>query len=124
MAGEDEHPAPVDFLLLSLASCQASVLNQCLEKKDVEIYRIVCEAVIDEYSRTDEMPEEMPSNTGLRIDHITVKMVLHTTPRYQEKAERCLSVYDEGCIVGKSLNGGIDYTPLVALEVTEDPHET
>lgn len=117
MAGDDAHPAPVDFLLMSLATCQASVLNQCLEKNGVEEYRIECEAALDEYERDDDHPEEMPRHTALRISHITVKMSLVTTPAYEEAADRCLTVYDDGCIVGQSLSGGIDYTPLTALEV-------
>jgi hypothetical protein len=28
-------------------------------------------------------------------------------------------VYDEGCVVGQSLAGGIDYSPLAALEIVE-----
>lgn len=121
LAGNDDHPAPVDFLVMSLASCQASVLRQCLERNGVEEYQIKCEAVIDEYDRDEDHPEEMPPHTALRIGHITITMVLTTTPDYADKADQCLITYDEGCIVGQSLSGGIDYTPLTALEVVDEP---
>lgn len=121
LAGNDEHPAPVDFLVMSLASCQMSVLRQCLEKNGVEEYYIECDATLDEFYRDDDQPEEMPKHTALRIGHITVKMVLTTTPDYRDLADKCLTVYDDGCIVGQSLSGGIDYTPLTALEVTDGP---
>lgn len=117
LAGNDAYPAPVDFLIMSLATCQASVLKQCLEKNGVEEYRIECDAVLDSYERDEEHPEQMPDHTALRIEHITVKMVLFTTPEYSDDANRCLTVYDDGCIVGQSIAGGIDYTPLTALEI-------
>lgn len=119
MAGEDAHPAPVDYLLMSLATCQVSVLNQCLEKNGVEDYRIECEATVDEYDRDEDNPAYMPRHTALRVGHITVKMSLLTTPEFEDDADHCLTVYDEGCIVGQSLQGGIDYTPLTALDVRE-----
>lgn len=119
LAGDDAYPAPVDYLLMSLAACQASVLNQCLEKNGVTAYEIECEAVLDEYERADDVPEYMPAHTAVRIGHITVHMILTTTPEYADTADECLAVYDEGCIVGQSLAGGIDYTPLTALDVKE-----
>lgn len=119
MAGDDAYPAPVDFLLMSLATCQVSVLNQCLEKNGVEDYRIECEAIVDEQDRDENHPDHMPRHTAVRIGHITVKMSLVTTPAFEADADHCLTVYDEGCIVGQSLSGGVDYTPLTALEVRE-----
>lgn len=104
---------------MSLASCQVSVLQQCLEENDIEGYRIDCEATLDEYYREEDHPEEMPAHTALRIGNITVKMMLVTTPEYADAAERCLITYDDGCIVGQSLSGGIEYTPLTSLEVVE-----
>lgn len=121
LAGNDEHPAPVDYLMMSLASCQASVLHQCLQRNDVEEYRIECDAVLDEYYKDEDHPEEMPPHTALRIGHVTVKMTLTTTPEYEDMADRCLATYDDGCIVGQSISGGIDYTPLTLLDVVAGP---
>lgn len=119
LAGDDAHPAPVDFLLTSLATCQASVLQQCLEHNGVEDYRIDCDAVVDDYDRDEDHPEHMPDHTALRIGHITVDMRLATTPAYEDRAGRCLTVYDDGCIVGQSISGAVDYTPVTELEVRE-----
>ncbi|MFC7157784.1 OsmC family protein [Halomarina halobia] len=121
LAGHDDHPAPVDYLVMSLASCQVSVLVQCLERNGVDTYRIECNAVVDEYYRDDDHPEEMPPHTALRLGHITVEMVLTTTAAYRDQADQCLITYDQGCIVGQSLSGGIDYTPLTALEIVDSP---
>lgn len=119
LAGNDAHPAPVDYLIMSLATCQVSVLRQCLERNGVEEYRIECDAVLDGYDRDEDHPEYMPRHTALRIGHITVNMVLVTTPAYERSADRCLTVYDDGCIVGQSISAAIDYTPLTALEVRD-----
>jgi len=120
LAGNDAYPAPVDFLIMSLATCQISVLQQCLENNGVEEYRIECEAELDGYTRDEDHPSEMPDHTALRLDHITVKMALVTTPAYEEDADRCLTVYDQGCIVGQSIAEAIDYTPLTALEIADE----
>lgn len=122
-AGDDDHPAPVDFLLMSLNVCQVSVLQQCLERNDVEAYRIECEGVLDEYDTAEEHPEEMPAHPALRIDHITITMSLVTTDTYKDQASLCLSIYDDGCIVGQSLRGGIEYTPLTLLSVVDSETE-
>lgn len=119
LAGEDSHPAPVDYLMMSLASCQVSVLKQCLERNDIEEYRIECDAILDGFDRAKDIPDYMPPHTAVRIGHITVEIVLWTTPEYEDAADECLTVYDDGCIVGQSIAGGIDYTPLTALEVSD-----
>jgi uncharacterized OsmC-like protein len=119
-AGNDDHPAPVDHLLLSLTSCQTAVLMQCLEKNEVEAFRIECNGEIDGYERAEDLPDVMPENTATRISHITVTMDLFTTPEFEEVANRCLMAYDDGCIVGQSLEGGIDYTSMTRLTVTDE----
>lgn len=63
----------------------------------------------------------MPPHTALRAGHITVKMHLKTTPAYSETADKCLITYDQGCIVGQSLTGSIDYSPLTSLKVVDGP---
>lgn len=118
-AGNDDHPAPVDYLPMSLAACQVSVLRQCLDRTGVDRFHVECETTIDSWG-SGSTPEEMPPNTALRIDHVTVRMSLVTTPEFEDAADRCLVVYDDGCIVGRSLDGGLDYTPLTSLEVVDE----
>jgi len=118
-AGQDAHPVPVDLLMGSLAMCQVSVLDQCLEANGVTDYEIHCEAELDEFSRDADHPDEMPRHTALRIDHVTLDITVTTTPEFAGQTETCLDVYDEGCIVGQSLAGGIDYTPVTSVELRE-----
>lgn len=117
MPGDDAYPSPGDYLLLSLAACQVSVLDQCLKKNGVTAYRIDCDARIDSWQQETDVPDEMPATTGLRIEHVTVDMELRTTPEYEDRADRCLTVYDEGCVIGQSI--GVAYTPTTRLVVDE-----
>jgi uncharacterized OsmC-like protein len=119
LGGADDHPAPVDYLLASLALCQVSVLQQCLQANGVDPYRIDCEATVDGFERAPDLPDVMPEHTAGRIEHVTVRLVLSVTDSDRDRADACLASYDDGCIVGQSI--GVDYTPLTALEVRPDP---
>lgn len=115
--GDDEHASPVAYMFSSLVACQLSVLAQCLEKSRVDEYEITADAEIDRRGR-DEVAEEMPPHTAKRIEHIHIDIELEVPEEFQERAERCLEVYDKGCIVGQSFRAGIDYTPDTELRVT------
>jgi organic hydroperoxide reductase OsmC/OhrA len=108
--GTDEHPAPVDHLVVALVSCQVEVLDQALRRARVEEYEIEAAAEIDRLGM-DEPPEGMPSNTGQVIEHLDVELSVETTAEYEGRVQRCLDVYDGGCIVGRSYRAGIEYTP-------------
>lgn len=114
-AGNDDHPAPVDYLVSSLAMCQASVLAQLLEDEGVETYDVTCVASIDDWAMRDDHPDALPRHTGALIEHLTVDVTLETTAAHREAADRCLALYDEGCIVGNSLAAGVEYTTETSL---------
>lgn len=116
-AGEDAHPWPVDYLVASLAACQVSVLEQCLEKARIDSYEIEATADIDARG-AEAVPAEMPENTGSRIEHVAIDIDLEVPAADEGRARRCLDVYDKGCIVGRSLRAGIDYTPTTSLETS------
>ena len=117
--GSDAGPSAVDLLVTSLVACQVSVLQQCFEKARIEEYRIESEATIDN-SHRDDIPEEMPSNTSNRVEHIVVRLAVEVAPEFEDRAKRCVDVYDQGCIVGQSFHAGITYTPEVSLSVADD----
>lgn len=118
-AGNDDHPAPVDYLLSSLAFCQASVLQQTLEANDVETYEINCEATLEEYGMRDDHPEELPHHTAGLVEHVDVSVELTTVAEFRETAEACLARFDEGCIVGNSLAAGVEHTTDAELTVDQ-----
>lgn len=111
--GEDAYPAPVDYMVSSLAFCQISVLQQCLEKARIEEFSIEVETHA-EFTESD-VPEEMPPNTANRVDHITVDVWVEVPTEDEPRARRCVEVYDLGCVVGQSFKAGIEYTPNVTL---------
>jgi len=119
LAGDDDHPAPVDYLLASLALCQVSVLQQCLQHNGVDPYRIDCEATVDGFERAPDRPDAMPEHTAGRIEHVTLRLTLTVTSADRDASGACLASYDEGCIVGQSI--GVAYTPLTRLETASTP---
>ena len=118
VGGKDEHPSPVDYMMTALASCQVSVLAQCFSKARIEDYHITAETTIDEAGE-DAVAEEMPGHTANRIRHIDIQLTAEVPTEYESQAERCLEVYDSGCIVGQSYRAGVDYTPTTHLELTD-----
>jgi len=112
--GHDEHPSPVMYFLGSLAACQMAVLASALKKARVDDYHITVEAASDR--GWGEVADEMPEGTAQRIDHIDIDLTLEVPEEHEARAQRCLEVYDTGCIVGQSLKAGVDYTPRTTLE--------
>lgn len=114
--GEQEHPSPVDYLILALVSCQVSVLEQALHEAGVEEYDIEAVGAVDSLDN-DDVPDEMPAHTAARVDHIDVDLTLEVPEEYEGAAHACLDAYNAGCIVGQSLMDGIEYTSSKSVEV-------
>ena len=114
--GDDEHASPVGYMFSSLVACQMSVLAQCFEKSRIEEYEIEADAAIDRRG-SDEVAEEMPAHTAKRIEHVQIDLSVEVPEEFEDRARRCLEVYDQGCIVGQSFRAGIEYTPETELTV-------
>jgi len=114
----DEHPSPVDYMMTALTSCQISVLAQCFAKSRVEEYDLEAEATISDAGEGD-VADEMPEHTANRIRHVNIDIEVTVPEEYESQAQRCLDVYDSGCIVGQSFKNGIDYTPTTSLSITK-----
>lgn len=112
--GADEAPSAVDYMVLGLVGCQLSALSQCLRKARVEGYEIDAEADLDDWWRED-VSEELPENLIKRVEHLTVKLDVTVPEEYEARAQRCLDLYDQGCIVGQSYRAGMEYTPETSL---------
>lgn len=115
-AGDDAHPAPVDYLVFGLVACQVEVLDQALKKARIEDYHLEAAAEVDRVGE-DEPAEEMLAHHAGRVSHIEVDLTLEVPVEYENRAQRCLDVYDTGCVVGQSLREGVEYTPTATLEV-------
>jgi uncharacterized OsmC-like protein len=116
--GSDQHPAPVDHLVVALVSCQVEVLDQALQKARIEEYDISARAEVDDLG-TGDAPDGMPANTSQVIEHIDIDLTVETTPEFESSVRRCLEVYDDGCIVGQSYRAGIEYTPRTNVELRD-----
>jgi len=117
-AGNDDYPSPVDHLVLSLAACQVSVLSQALERARVEEFDITCDYELDEVGQ-DDVGDETHASKSVRVRHIAIDITLEVPEEYESRAQRCLDVYDVGCIVGQSLRAGVEYTPETELVVDD-----
>jgi uncharacterized OsmC-like protein len=117
-AGNDDHPSPVDYMVTALTACQLSVLSQALEKARVEEFSVSASATADQVVKA-EIPEGMPGNTANRVKHIDIELELTVPEEYESRAQRCLDIYDQGCIVGQSYRAGVQYDPHVTLTVDE-----
>lgn len=107
--GEDLAPSAVDYLVLGLVGCQLSALSQCLRKARIDEYEIEAEADLDDWWR-EAVAGDLPANLEKRVDHLTVRIDVTVPEAFERRAQRCLDVYDQGCIVGQSLRAGMDYT--------------
>lgn len=115
--GSDDAPSPGSHLFISLVSCQLTVLNSCLRKARVEDYRLKADASWE--MTLGDVDEAMPAATAKRIKHIDIDISLEVPEEFEGRAQRCLDVYDSGCIVGQSLKAGIEYTPHTNLVTKE-----
>lgn len=113
--GEDRAPSPVDYLMTAVTSCQVSVLSQSFDRAGIEEYEMDLDATITDVGAED-VPDEMPGHTANRIRHIDIDIDVTVPDVYEETAQQCLDVYDQGCIVGQSFRSGIDYTPHTSLD--------
>lgn len=118
-AGTDNYPSPVDYMAVSLAACQVSVLSQALERARVEEFEVTCDYEIDR-TGSEPVDEEMRKGTGVRVEHIQIDLSLEVPEEHEKRAQRCLDAYDTGCIVGQSFLGGVDYTPETELLVRDE----
>jgi hypothetical protein len=51
------------------------------------------------------------------VKHIDIELELTVPEEYESRAQRCLDIYDQGCIVGQSYRAGVQYDPHVTLTV-------
>lgn len=116
--GDDAAPSPGDYLCVGIAGCQLEVLRQCFEKARIDDYEIEIE-----YNRisvdSGEDVAPMPAHTASRIGTLELEMTVKTTSEYEDRVKRCLEVCEDGCIMSRSVEAGID-VPLEKSLVVED----
>lgn len=96
--GRGEAPSPFGYLLTAAMGCQVSSLEQMLHKARVTDYEIDAECTGFTYIESDVK----------RVQKIDLQITLAVTPEDESRGERCLDVYEQGCVVGESIKRGID----------------
>lgn len=105
--GNDRAPSPADYLNVGVAGCQVEVIRQCLEKARVEQYEITA-MVENDVVDPGETPDVMPSHMSARIQSLDIEITVKTTEEYESRVRRCVDVAEKACIVGRSVEDGID----------------
>ena len=104
--GEDTGPSPSRLLATAIGNCLAASLVFCLRKARLSVEGLEAE-VLTEFTRNE---------TGrLRIANIRVRLLPHWTAETSAKAQRCLGIFEDFCIVTASVRHGVP----VAVEVAD-----
>lgn len=119
--GEDGAPCPGDCLLVATAGCQVEVLKQALEKARIEEddVHLRVERSRDDSGTTDA-PGPFPAHTGIRYDGLSMALTVETTPEYEARIQRCIDVCEDACIIGRSVEAGVDITLTKELRTNDE----
>jgi organic hydroperoxide reductase OsmC/OhrA len=96
--GEGKGPNPSRLLATAVANCLASSLLFCLGKARIPVDGLEAE-VVTEFTRNEA--------GRLRIGGIKVRLLPSWTPEAAEKAQRCLSIYEDFCVVTQAVRHGL-----------------
>lgn len=98
--GRGEAPSAFDYLLTAAMGCQVNTLEQMLHKARVEQYEI--EAECTGYTVTEDNVK--------RIQKLELAIELSVPEAKESAAQRCLDVYEKGCVVGETLKRAMAFT--------------
>lgn len=96
--GEGKGPNPSRLLATAVGNCLASSLLFCLGKARLTVEGIEAE-IVTEFTRNEA--------GRLRIGGIKVRLLPGWTPETAEKAQRCLSIYEDFCVVTQAVRHGL-----------------
>lgn len=96
--GRGEAPSALGYLLTAAMGCQVNSLEQMLHKARLTDYEIDAECT--GYTVIEEDIK--------RVQKISLEIALTVPADKESRANRCLEVYEKGCVVGETLKRGID----------------
>ena len=103
--GEGKGPSPSRLLATAVGSCMAASLLFCLGKARLSIEGLEAEVLI-EFTR---------NKAGrLRIGNIKVRLLPKWSQETAAKAQRCLQIFEDFCVVTQAVRNGVP----VDVEVT------
>jgi len=103
--GDDRGPSPSRLLAAAVANCLAASLLHCLRKVRVPIGGLEASAVTT-LGRN--------ARGRLRIERIVVLLDPRIAPEHIDRLSRCVTLFEDFCIVTESVKQGIDVHVTVA----------
>lgn len=108
--GRGEAPSAFDYLLSAVMGCQVNTLEQMLHKARVEEYDVDAECTGFTVTEDDIK----------RVQRIDLSITLVVPEADESRAQRCLDVYEKGCVIGETVKRGVDVRVEKSLELDED----
>lgn len=96
--GRGEAPSALGYLLTAAMGCQVNSLEQMLHKARITDYEIEAECTGLTYIEDDVK----------RVQKIDLEIELAVPGDEESRAQRCLDVYEKGCVVGETIKRGVD----------------
>lgn len=96
--GRGEAPSALGYLLTAAMGCQVNSLEQMLHKARLTDYEIEAECIGLTYTEGDVK----------RVQKIDLAIELAVPEGEESRAQRCLDVYEKGCVVGETIKRGLD----------------
>lgn len=102
--GSDSAPNASRILAAAVGNCLSASLLFCARKARVNVRGLRTEVKVA-YARNE--------NGRLRIGRIEVEIAPQLDEAERDKAQRCLDVFEDYCVVTQSVRGGIDVSVSV-----------
>lgn len=97
--GRGEAPSALGYLLTAGMGCQVNSLEQMLHKARVTDYEIDAECTGYTFIEDDVK----------RVQKMSLEMTLTVPEDEESRGQRCLDVYEQGCVVGETMKRAIDF---------------
>lgn len=97
--GRGEAPSAFDYLIAAGMGCQVNSLEQMLHKARITKYEIAGECTGYTFTEDDVK----------RIQKLELAITLTVPEDVESQGQRCLDVYEEGCVVGETLKRAVDF---------------
>lgn len=107
--GRGEAPSAFDYLIAAGMGCQINSLEQMLHKARLTDYEIDGECT--GFTFTED-------NTK-RVQKLELTITLTVPEDAESRAQRCLDVYEKGCVVGETLKRAVDFQVEKGLELDD-----
>lgn len=97
--GRGEAPSAFGYLLTAAMGCQVNTLEQMLHKARITHYEIEAECTGFSFKEGNVK----------RVQQLELAITLTVPDATESQAERCLDIYEQGCVIGETLKRGIDF---------------